>query len=183
MKTILSPVAPIAAILFIMTSTYSQQESSRDWTSFVQTVDVASNNPVKFKVTAFAKTMRTDTLAGSGLWARVDTKNGERGFFDNMGDRAIIANEWQSYTIEGSLDENSKALNFGALCWGNGKFFFDKFEVSIQNAQGEFENFDISNPSFEKAVVNNKLQDWIEGIIDSNPVRIKEYTFHQVRIK
>jgi hypothetical protein len=41
---------------------------------------------------------------------RVDTKDDERGF-DNMSDRPIKINEWQSYTVEGTI-ANSKSLSF-----------------------------------------------------------------------
>jgi hypothetical protein len=66
------------------------------------------------------------------VFGRVDTKDDERGF-DNMSDRPIKINEWQSYTVEGTINANSKSLSFGGLCLYNGKFYFDKIELFIEN--------------------------------------------------
>jgi hypothetical protein len=47
-------------------------------------------------------------------------------------DRPIKINEWQSYTVEGTINANSKSLSFGGLCLYNGKFYFDKIELFIR---------------------------------------------------
>ena len=60
----------------------AQKESSRDWTSFVQSIEIETDKPIKFKVEAYAKNESENDEGGAGLWVRVDTKNGERGFFD-----------------------------------------------------------------------------------------------------
>lgn len=156
---------------------FGQKESSRDWTSFVQSIEIDTDKPIKFQVTAYVKNESENEDGSTGLWVRVDTKDGERGFFDNMDDRRITSKEWKKYTIEAELDENSKILNFGALCTGNGKFLFDNFEVLTQNAKGEFEKLDIKNGSFEDTSNGNSKNNWVEGIQESNPVRIKEFTF------
>ncbi len=155
----------------------AQKETSRDWTSFVQSIEISTDKPIKFKVVAYAKNESNNEDGQSGIWVRVDTKNGERGFFDNMGDRPITSKEWKKYTIEAEIDENSKTLNFGALCWNNGRFLFDKFEVLTQNEKGEFEKLDIKNGSFEDDHNGDPKKNWVEGIQESNPVRIKEFTF------
>ncbi len=155
----------------------AQKETSRDWTSFVQSIEISTDKPIKFKVVAHVKNESGNEDGQAGLWVRVDTKNGERGFFENMSDRPITSKEWKTYTIEAEIDENSKTLNFGAICWNNGKFLFDKFEVLTQNANGEFEKLDIKNGSFENADDGDPKKNWVEGIQESNPVRIKEFTF------
>lgn len=156
---------------------FSQKETSRDWTSFVQSIEISTDKPIKLKVVASVKNDSKNEEGQAGLWVRVDTKNGESGFFDNMGDRPITSNEWETYTIEAEINENSKTLNFGALCWNNGKFLFDKFEVLTQNAKGKFEKLDIKNGSFENTDDGDPKKNWVEGIQESNPVRIREFTF------
>jgi hypothetical protein len=52
-----------------------------------------------------------DPHAWAGIWAS-RYKDDERGFFDNMSDRPIKINEWQSYTVEGTINANSKSLSF-----------------------------------------------------------------------
>jgi len=119
-------------ILCLLNFTVSAQteviEVSRDWTSFSQFLDIKSKAKKKFKVSASIKVETEDEQAWAGLWARVDNKE-ETGFFDNMGDRPVKINEWQSYTIEGFIDENAKRLNFGGLCLMNGKFYFDNYKL------------------------------------------------------
>jgi hypothetical protein len=88
----------------------------------VQTADASFlKKKVKFKISASAKVITADTSASAGLWVRVDNKNGEAGFFDNMNDRPIKSNEWRTYTIEGEMDANADKINFGGLFFNNGK--------------------------------------------------------------
>ena len=163
-------------ILFAFVS-FSQREISSDWTSFAQTIIITTDQKIKFRVTASAKTYGDTDASWSGIWVRVDTKNGEYGFFDNMGDRPIISNEWDSYIIEGDIDDNAKALVFGGLCGGNGKFFFDEFIVETEKPDGSFEKLDIKNPSFEEPLDNNGISGWSNGISQDNPVKVKEFIF------
>lgn len=74
----------------------AQKAISRDWSSFVQTIDISTDKEIKFKVVASAKTEMGDESSRSGIWVRTDNKNGEPGFFDNMADRPIVSDEWSS---------------------------------------------------------------------------------------
>ncbi|MDF4203606.1 DUF664 domain-containing protein [Maribacter sp. SA7] len=168
----------IATILILSTATLiAQKEISRDWTSFAQNITITTDQKIKFRVTASAKTITDEDSSWSGLWARADTKDGENGFFDNMGDRPILSNEWKTYTIEGEIDKNAKALVFGGLCSGNGKFFYDNFIVETEKPDGSFEKLDIKNPSFEQTLTESGISGWSNGISEENPVKIKEFTF------
>jgi hypothetical protein len=75
---------------------------------FNQTIDVQTTMPKNLEWFCKKSTLKIPH-AWAGIWARVDTKDDERGF-DNM-DRPIKINEWQSYTVEGTLT-NSKSLSF-----------------------------------------------------------------------
>jgi hypothetical protein len=167
----------ILSLFLGIVSAHSQtkKEISSDWTSFNQTIDIQTNAPKKFKVIATVKVETEDPKAWAGVWARVDTKNEEDGFFDNMGDRPIKAKVWQSYTVEGTIDANSKSLSFGGLCLNNGKFYFDKFELLIENDKGVFVPITILNSSFETAVKNGEIPKWNLGISKNKIVRVKEY--------
>lgn len=160
------------------------KEISRDWTSFSQSVDASFlKKKVKFKVTAFAKADVADSTAAAGIWVRVDNKNGERGFFDNMAGRPIRTNVWQAYTVEGFMDENAEKINFGGLCVSNGKFYFDNFEFYIENDKGKFQKAHVDNPGFEEPVVKNVIPKWSEGTNVLYPIRVKEYTFSSSKDK
>jgi len=151
-------------------------EVSREWTSFVQTIDVSTDKKIKFKVRGAVK---VDTLNGrtkAGLWTRVDNAGGY-GFFDNMMDRPITKGDWEVYEIEGYLDEKSKFLNFGGLVMDNGDFYFDKIEVFTEDKNGDFIPLPIQNPSFENLVINNIIPQWNNGITKDKTTLIKEFKF------
>jgi hypothetical protein len=167
----------ILSLFLSIVSAHSQtkKEISSDWTSFNQTIDIQTTVPKKFKVIATVKVETEDPMAWAGVWARVDTKNEEDGFFDNMGDRPIKVKAWQSYTVEGTIDANSKSLSFGGLCLYNGKFYFDKFELLIQNDKGVFVPIAILNSSFETPVKNGEIPKWSLGISKNKIVKVKEF--------
>jgi hypothetical protein len=167
----------ILSLFLSIVSAYSQtkKEISSDWTSFNQTIDIQTTVPKKFKVIASVKVETEEPMAWAGVWARVDTKNEEDGFFDNMGDRPIKTKVWQSYTVEGTIDANSKSLSFGGLCLYNGKFYFDKFELLIQNDKGVFVPIIILNSSFETPVKNGEISKWSLGISKNKIVKVKEF--------
>ncbi|RZS99130.1 hypothetical protein [Aquimarina brevivitae] len=166
--------------IFISLYTYSQKikEFSRDWTSFSQSVTVATDTLKRFKVVAYVKLITEDDNAWAGVWARVDNKpNQGRGFFDNMSKRPIKSNEWAEYTLEGTIDQKSERLVFGGICTRNGKFYFDKFEVFIEDDNGKFDQVTIENPSFEDEIVNNIIPAWNPGIKKGEINLVREFKF------
>ena len=167
------------ALLGTTFTSYAQpKEISRDWTSFFQIIDVSFvKETTKFRVTASAKVVADDPASWAGIWARVDNKNGERAFFDNMGDRKIKSNEWHIYVVEGIIDENSDKIYFGGICEYNGQFYFDNFEFYVENEAGKFEQVDIKNASFEEKVTDNIVAGWSEGTRVKELLRIKGFTF------
>ena len=160
---------------FVFAGAQTQKTISSDWTSFNQTIDIQTTSPKKFKVIASVKVESTEPKAWAGVWARVDTKNDEDGFFDNMRDRPVKSKEWQSYTVEGTIDKNSKSLSFGGLCLYNGKFYFDKFELLIENSKGVFEPLAVLNSSFEVPLKTDDIPKWGLGISKDAIVKVKEY--------
>jgi len=160
---------PLYLLLFFASYSLLSQNSkevSRHWTFFFQRIEIESNTTKKFKVIASVKIETEDPNAKASLWARVDNNDGEMGFFDNMDDRPITSNQWQSYEIEGLIDSKSERLNFGGLCYYNAKFYFDKFELHIENDKGVFEKVEIDNPSFEDTISDkNEIPKWVTGKI------------------
>ena len=159
----------------LLTYAQAQKTISRDWNSFSQTLDIQTATKKKFKVIASVKVESDEPSAWAGVWARTDTKNEEVGFFDNMRDRPVKEKEWKSYTVEGTIDSNTKSLSFGGLCLYNGKFYFDKFELFIENDKGVLEPVKLLNSSFETVVKNDEIPKWNIGISKGEKIKVKEY--------
>ena len=76
----------ITRLLFLLLTVISvtasaQKTISRSWTSFTQTIEVQADQEVNFKLTGKIKVITDDPEGVAGLWARVDNKNKETGFF------------------------------------------------------------------------------------------------------
>jgi hypothetical protein len=162
-------------ILLILSSQLVLSQTSRDWTSFCQTIEVTTEKERAFVLKGYIKTITDDTTAGAGLWVRVDTKDKETGFFDNMGDRRVKDATWKEYTIKGTIDENSKLLVIGGIAKFNGDFYFDEFHLEIEDDTGVMQKVPLGNTSFEAVVVNEEMDTWNEGIRKSSVTSIKEY--------
>jgi C-terminal processing protease CtpA/Prc len=85
--------------------------------------------------------VRTD-LKGVGrqaqLWLRVDRKDDQPGFFDNMGDRPIrVQKEWGSFEIVGDVADDAVAISFGLMLNGNGRAWLDAVSFEVLGKAGE----------------------------------------------
>lgn len=84
----------------------------------------------------------------AGLWLRIDDKNAKSIAFDNMQDRGVKGTTgWKQYSIK--LDYNSeevRSLHIGGLLVGDGKAWFDHFEILIDNKP-------ISNARLKKIII------------------------------
>jgi uncharacterized damage-inducible protein DinB len=169
----------IAFLLLFLTFASAKSQTQRiissQWMAFRQTIDIQTPVKKKFKIIASAKVESNDPGAWCGVFARVFNKDEEQGFADNMHDRPIKSKEWQSYTIEGTIDQNSKTLVFGGICELNGKFYFDKFQLFIENAKGVFEPVTILNSSFETLATNTDIPKWNLGNAQQKNVKVKEF--------
>ena len=161
--------------LLVFSIYQTQAQTSRNWTSFCQTVEITTQKERAFVFKGYIKVITDDTTAGAGLWARVDTHNDERGFFDNMGDRRVRDTVWKEYTIQGTINENSKTIVIGGISEFDGDFYFDKLSLAIENDKGEMEPVSIGNASFETEVVQEEIDTWNEGTRKTSKTSIKEF--------
>jgi hypothetical protein len=153
------------------------REVTRDWTSFVQSIDASFvKNKIKFKVSASVKVITDDPNGWAALWIHAQAKEDKTLFFSNMDDRRIKSNEWQTYVIEGETSEPPAKILTGVVCNKNGKFYFDNFEIFIQDDNGDFRKAILNNGDFETLVIENKVPGWVEGTTTKYAERAKAYT-------
>lgn len=166
---------PLLFLFFSISNAQTQKNISSQWMAFCQKIDIQTPVKKKFKVIASVKVDSNDPKAWAGVFARVFNKNDEEGFSDNMYDRPIKSKEWQTYTVEGTIDENSEKLFFGGVSEANGKFYFDKYQLFIENAKGIFEPVTILNSSFETLATNTDIPKWNLGGSKQKNVKVKEF--------
>ncbi len=115
------------------------------------------SNPVislrgkEIKFTAAVRVSEVNSPDGGHLFLRVDTDNGDDGFFDNMRRRTIRSSEWGTYEIVGRVDSSAIAICFGCFLSGKGKLWLDDMRLFTRaNANEAWKPVPIPNPGFEK---------------------------------
>jgi hypothetical protein len=127
--------------------------------NIVQSVDAG---PLQGKQMRFQASVKVETVKWKDraqLWIRVDRKSGEPGFFNNMYDRPIRGKEWDTYYIEGTVDEDAERIVFGCLVFGEGKVWIDDFKL-FAGESGDWEPISINNPGFEEGPSGESPQGW-----------------------
>lgn len=148
-------------LLFFPLFSFAQNanEVERSWTSFAQKMNIESFRGCYFEIESKIKTeLTSDSTGKAQMWVRVDTKRGA-GFFDNMSERPVVKNKWESYKISGKIDTNAISLVFGGLCQNNGTFYFDDFTIKIKK-DSKWLKIDVPNANFESI----SMEPWVTGI-------------------
>lgn len=120
-----------------------------DWGAFVQRIPIEAHQRKNFRLQAAVKVEVVDSTAEAEIWARVDKKDNRAGFFYNMMDKPIRSDQWQVYVIEGTIDRGAEHLAFGGLYSRQGRFYFDDFQLFVENDGGQLERIPIPSGDFE----------------------------------
>lgn len=166
-----------AIALFSIATITAQDEKVQNWTSYVQSFDVSAYEGQEFRVSVAIKKeffLLNDNWAS--LWVRIDKTDKSYGFFKNDAGGEFVPNTWKRFQITGLVDKDAMTLNFGALCMGNGQFYYDDFIVEIKSENDEWETIELKNSGFEKDAEDFKINPWSEGISPDVVVKVKGYT-------
>jgi len=142
--------ALLAGLVLVFQMSIAQNPQENSWAGFIQHIDVSSYQGRHFKMTGAVRADSLDDQAWASLWVRIDKADYSMGFFDNMKDRRIRSPKWNTYTIEGTIDKDAKAMYFGGLYQYSGYFYFDDFHLSIENKTGKYEDVRIKDAGFEE---------------------------------
>ena len=113
-----------------------------------------------FKLEASVRAEIEEDSASARIWLRID-KNEAVGFFENMSKRPIRNAKWNTYTIEGIVDQNALTVSFGSISDYSGSFYYDDFKLSIKDKNGVWDT--IYKNNFEKG-----FDGWQPGIFKKN---------------
>ena len=59
----------------------------------------------------------------------------------------------------------------------NGRFFFDKFELYIEDDKGRYKPQTINNSNFETIISANEIEGWNQGIYEKRITKVREFSF------
>ena len=115
---------------------------------FAQTIGAQDLRGKAIRLRAQVKATARDAASGGALWLRVDRPQGA-GFFDNMGDRLVQNENWREYAIEGTVANDAVNVVFGVMVVGRATADFDALELSVRDANGEWQPLPIKDSGFE----------------------------------
>ena len=138
-------------LLLISTNSFSQSK----WAVFQQTITAAGLEGKKIR---FSATIRVDAPENSFalLNIKVDRKDKQSGFSDNMEDRPVTDKEWKKYSIEGTIDKDADSIHIGGIGFGNGVFYFDDFMLEAET-NGTWALTPLLNSGFESTEMAGQL--------------------------
>jgi C-terminal processing protease CtpA/Prc len=125
-----------------------------------QAVDARPYVGREIKLKAFVKLDGKDNERRGYLWLRVDRRNNQMGFFDNMGNRPIRVSAWKEYEIAGKIDEDAIGIAFGAMTDGGERLWLDGFELLVGDEKGRWKAVPIKNPGFEEGLPDQAPAEW-----------------------
>lgn len=101
------------------------------WGTLMQTVDAGPYRGRRIRMSAAVRTGRAKASRAQ-LWLRIDRPNHRTGFFDNMGDRPIVASpEWTTYEISGTVDPDAVWVAFGIILYAHGEAWLDDVRLEV----------------------------------------------------
>lgn len=105
---------------FIVTGTPKRGEMN-SFGTVLQRLDAGPYRGHKVRLRAEVRALPTSLAGFAFLWLRVDRAGGRQGFFDNMADRPIAEDTWNTYEIDGEVAPDARFLLFGMGLSGPGQ--------------------------------------------------------------
>lgn len=131
----------------------------KSFQSFSQSVAVSQDKLQKVRITGYIKS--ENAIGNAGLWSQLRDKDDTIIEFarSDFNDKVEINQDWRKYSIEFLLDSNVKTIIIGGLLSGQGKVWFDDFNI-------EYLPFSDKQPSG----VSKRYIDEFTKIVKSNSI-------------
>lgn len=112
----------------------SKNEKAKGFGTLMQQTDITKYTGSKLLLSAYITSK--DVKDWAGLWARIDNKDLEVLWFDNMESNPIKGTtEWKKYETQFEVPDDSSTLSFGVLIVGSGNVWIN--EVKLTNLTDE----------------------------------------------
>ncbi|HEU5237307.1 MAG TPA: S41 family peptidase, partial [Pyrinomonadaceae bacterium] len=99
--------------------------TTSDGPPFGNVMQAVDATPFRGHRVRYRAAVRTEAGSRAYLWMRVDRRNNQPGFFDNMQNRPITSGEWQYYEITGDVDQEAAVISIGMILIPSGKAWLD----------------------------------------------------------
>lgn len=123
----------------------SKRAETKGFGTLMQQADIRKCSGCTLKLTAHIKTK--DVKGWSGLWARLDDKDSQVLWFDNMQNRPIKGtNDWEKYELEFEVPEQSTTLSLGVLLVGSGNVWINNVQLleMIDNKKEKLKDLELA---------------------------------------
>ncbi|MBC8755670.1 amidohydrolase family protein [Kordia sp. YSTF-M3] len=145
-------------LLFCVSFAYSQD---KNWDYFINRYNIEIHANKKFVFSGDVKASTLSKDGGACLYTQISGTDKKRLFFDNMLDRPITKDSWDLYSIEGILDADAKFIQVGGIVTGQGIFYFDNFQLKVQEKNGTWTIIPIENSNFDQPITDQNNLGWI----------------------
>lgn len=130
----------------------------------IQQIDAAPHQGKQVRLRAAVRADVEGTENQARLWLRVDRSGGERGFFDNMGDRPVTSTEWDTYAITGPIADDATRIMMGGMLVGRGAAWFDRVELHVRpHPDSAWTPVPLPNAGFEAGEPGSTPPNWSEA--------------------
>ena len=117
----------------------SKNPKSNEFGTLMQSISAENYLEKRLQLSGYIKSENVEEW--SGMWMRIDGESNKRLGFDNMQDRAIKGTtDWNKYEIVLDVPVSSKTILFGVVLTGEGKVWFDNFELKEVNKSVQVTN-------------------------------------------
>ncbi|MFC4634943.1 DinB family protein [Dokdonia ponticola] len=153
----------------------NKSQESNNWTAISQEVKIEVDTVKQFVFRGYVKATKIDTVSYGSLFTLIELKNGEWGSWKITRDTIVDHLDWKEHVIEGEINKETSRIVIGAFVWGDVTFYFDNFQLEIEDDKGDMIPFSIGNYSFEKAINDEVVDSWFEGITAKPEKSVKEF--------
>ncbi|MEQ1893678.1 MAG: hypothetical protein ABL998_14130, partial [Planctomycetota bacterium] len=139
------------------------EPGSNSFGNLSQSFDAKPWQGKRIRYRAAVKVPEAESGGQAQLWLRVDRASKgstpRMGFFDNMGDRPITSDAWQSYEIVGDVAADAQTVVFGVLAIGQCLVLVD--EASLEEVASDVTPTASANPMDDRAPTQPFWTAWL----------------------
>ena len=88
------------------------------------------------RLSAWLRLDQTDPDDRGQMWLSVDRFGDQKGFFDDMSDRAVHTSEWTFREIQARVDDDATFIKFGVMSIGRGRVWVDRVSFTVVSEPG-----------------------------------------------